>query len=182
MRKAIYIFSALAFIYACNNDGNEAKKDDINTTRTLEKEELVKRGEYLVTISGCGDCHSPKVFGPQGPMPDTTKLLSGHPAGTQYPPLDPKATQPGQWAALAPDITAFVGPWGISYAANITSDSATGIGAWTEEVFIKTLRTGKHLGEPNGRPILPPMPWYFVNKATDQDLKAIFAYLNHYHQ
>ena len=55
MRKAIYIFSALAFIYACNNDGEQTKNEDINTTRTLEKEELVKRGEYLVTISGCGE-------------------------------------------------------------------------------------------------------------------------------
>jgi hypothetical protein len=78
---------------------------------------------------------------------------------------------------MAPDITSFVGPWGISYAANLTPDSATGIGAWTEDVFMKTLRTGKHLGMENGRPILPPMPWEFIGKMTDEDLSAVFAYL-----
>jgi hypothetical protein len=55
------------------------------------------------------------------------------------------------------DLTAFVGPWGISYTANLTPDSATGIGAWSEAAFINTIRSGKHLG--NGRDILPPMPW-----------------------
>ena len=87
------------------------------------------------------------------------------------------ALQPGQWGGISPDITAFTGPWGISYAANLTSDSATGIGAWGEDVFIKTLRTGKHLGADNGRPILPPMPWNFINKMTDEDLRAVYAYL-----
>jgi hypothetical protein len=78
---------------------------------------------------------------------------------------------------MSPDITAFAGPWGISYAANLTSDSATGIGAWTEEQFIKSMRTGKHLGAENGRPILPPMPWPFISKMTDEDLSAVYAYL-----
>jgi hypothetical protein len=74
-------------------------------------------------------------------------------------------------------VTTFVGPWGISYAANLTPDSATGIGAWTEGQFLQTLRTGKHLGMENGRPILPPMPWEGLAKLSDQDLKSIFAYL-----
>jgi hypothetical protein len=78
---------------------------------------------------------------------------------------------------MSPSITAFAGPWGISYAANITSDSATGIGAWTEEQFMRTLRTGKHLGAATGRSILPPMPWYFIAKMTDEDLSAVYHYL-----
>lgn len=51
----------------------------------------------------------------------------------------------------------------------------TGIGVWTTEIFIKAMRTGKHMGA--GRPILPPMPWFNYAKATDEDLKAILAYL-----
>jgi hypothetical protein len=110
-----------------------------------------------------------------GPVPDSTKLLSGHPGNAQLPPVNAASLQPGNWMSMAPDITAFVGPWGISYAANLTPDSTTGIGAWSEETFVNTIRSGKHLG--NGRDILPPMPWQFVSKLTDDDLKSVFAYL-----
>jgi hypothetical protein len=61
------------------------------------------------------------------------------------------------------------------YAANITSDPTTGIGSWKEEAFVKAMRTGKHAGV--GRPILPPMPWVNLAGATDEDLRAMFAYL-----
>jgi hypothetical protein len=77
---------------------------------------------------------------------------------------------------FSPDLTASVGPWGISFAANLTPDSATGIGAWTDEMFIQALRKGKHMGQDGGRPILPPMPWQHIGKHTDEDLKAIFMY------
>ena len=73
------------------------------------------------------------------------------------------------------DLTAWVGPWGTSFARNLTPDKETGLGSWTEEMFIKALRTGKDMGE--GRPILPPMPWEDFGKSTDSDLKAVFAYL-----
>lgn len=71
--------------------------------------------------------------------------------------------------------TAWAGPWGISYTANITPDQKTGIGLWTEDMFIGAMRTGKQMG--NGRPILPPMPWNWYAKMTDDDLKSIFMYL-----
>ena len=108
-------------------------------------------------------------------MLDSSKLLSGHPANMPMPPVNLKSLDPGQWMSLSGDLTAFVGPWGLSYTANLTPDSATGIGAWTETQFINTIRNGKHLG--NGRPIMPPMPWQFIAQMTDDDLKAIFAYL-----
>ena len=114
---------------------------------------------------------------PQGPVDDSTKWLAGHLAGTPLPPIDEKALQPGNWVLLSPDLTAFVGPWGISYPANLTPDSATGIGAWGEAAFIKSMRTGKHRGQAGGRPILPPMPWYNLAKMEENDLKAIHAYL-----
>jgi hypothetical protein len=83
---------------------------------------------------------------------------------------------PGKWAALTnDDLTAWVGPWGTTFAANLTPEMATGLGAWTAEQFIQTMRTGKHLGV--GRPILPPMPVYALAAMTDPDLTALFAYL-----
>lgn len=136
----------------------------------------IKRGEYLVRTSGCNDCHSPKVMGPKGPVPHPMKLLSGAPAEGKVPAVPQGVLGPDKWAALTTnDMTTWAGPWGVSFAANLTPDAATGIGGWSEEMFIKTLRTGKHLG--TGRDILPPMPWDAYGKMTDQDLKDIFAYL-----
>jgi hypothetical protein len=136
----------------------------------------IERGKYLVTIGSCNDCHSPKIFGPQGPEPDTTKLLSGAPGNAKLPAVPAGVIAPDKWGAIGSnDLTTWVGPWGISFARNLTPDIATGIGSWTEQIFIKALRTGKHMGE--GRNILPPMPWQLIGKATDNDLKAIFAYL-----
>lgn len=144
--------------------------------KTMSRGELVERGKYLVTAV-CHDCHSPKKFTAMGPVLDSSRLLSGHPAGAPLPPVDGKALKPGNWMLMAPDVTAFIGPWGISYAANITSDSTTGIGAWRLDEFIGAMRTGKHLGQAGGRPILPPMPWEGIGKYSDEDLKAIYTYL-----
>jgi mono/diheme cytochrome c family protein len=133
----------------------------------------VERGAYLVTIASCNDCHTPWKMGPKGPEPDMSRMLSGHPAGMPMPPA-PKAQGPWVWSG-AGSMTAFAGPWGVSYAANLTPDADTGLGAWDEQRFMQALRTGQHLGI--GRPILPPMPWPNLAKMTDADLKAVFAYL-----
>jgi mono/diheme cytochrome c family protein len=133
---------------------------------------LVQRGEYLVRFGDCSACHTPLKFGPNGPEPDMTKFLSGHPADTKLPPPDLK---PGPWFAATAGMTAWAGPWGISYAANLTPDVNTGLGIWTEEMFLRAMRTGKHMGA--GRPILPPMPWQAAANLSDDDLKAMFAYL-----
>jgi hypothetical protein len=155
----------------------EEKNDTQPGKKELTQAELVARGQYLVTIGGCNDCHSPKIFGPGGFHFDSTRLLSGHPAADPLPPIDLKALQPGNWMLFGPDLTTTVGPWGISYAANLTPDSATGLGAWDEASFISAMRTGKHMGQETGRPILPPMPWAEIAKMTDEDLKATFAFL-----
>lgn len=133
----------------------------------------VERGKYLVTISGCGDCHTPMKMGAHGPEPDRALLLAGHPAALAMPPA-PAPQGPWLWSGAATN-TAFAGPWGVSYAANLTPDPETGLGIWTEDLFIKALRTGKHWGQ--ARPILPPMPWQNVAAMSDDDLKAVFAYL-----
>jgi hypothetical protein len=135
----------------------------------------VERGRYLAESMGCQDCHSPKIIGPEGiPHPDASKAYSGHP-GSKLPTIDKKALVPGNWYMMSPDLTAYVGPWGVSYAANITPDEQTGIGLWTEDIFVQSIRTGKHMGA--GRPILPPMPWMYYTNLSDDDLKAIYAYL-----
>ena len=72
-------------------------------------------------------------------------------------------------------MTCWSGPWGISYAANLTPDDETGIGLWTDEMFISTIRNGKHMG--SGRDVKMPMPWKNFAKLSDDDLKSIFAYL-----
>jgi hypothetical protein len=143
--------------------------------KTLTKEEMVARGKYLVNFSGCNDCHSPKIYTDQGPVPDTTRLLSGFPQGETLPVADVSMVGPGKWVMTEQNFSAWVGPWGISYAANLTPDNATGIGTLSEEMFIKTLREGKWMGV--GRPLLPPMPWQGIGMMTDQDLKCVYTYL-----
>lgn len=173
MRKVILcvtftvIFVALVFSQMNCTKSQEEK--------TMSKETSVERGKYLVDLGGCNDCHSPKVMTQMGPVPDTTRLLSGSPGPIATIEFDPKIVAQGQWAVGRGDLTAWAGPWGISYAANLTPDKETGLGNWTADRFIKALRTGKHLGE--GRPILPPMPWQNFALLKDKDLKDIFAYL-----
>jgi hypothetical protein len=135
----------------------------------------LERGKYLVTIMYCNDCHTPFKMGPKGPEPDMSRMLSGHPEGMKLPP-PPKPSGPWVVSFIGTN-TAFAGPWGISYSANLTPDKNTGIGGgvWSEEVFLKALKTGKHFGV--SRDIQPPMPWPWIGQATDEDLKAIFAYL-----
>jgi cytochrome c553 len=137
------------------------------------QEELVSRGQYLVKLGGCADCHTPKVMTPQGPQDDPARRFAGHPADLILPPpsIDPK----NPWGAATAGMTAWTGPWGISFASNLTPDKETGIGSWTEAEFIQTLRTGKHRG--TGRAILPPMPWQPFADAKEDDIRAIHAYL-----
>ena len=174
LNKSIYftytILAALILVVlltAC--DQNQPEK------KVLSEKEMIERGKYLITAGGCHDCHSPKVFGPQGPKIDETKILSGHPAEMQLAEFDPAILELGKYILFTQDVTAAIGPWGASFAANLTPDNETGIGTWQPDMFINALRTGKHLGA--GRPILPPMPWEMIGKLTDEDLQAMFAYL-----
>jgi len=126
----------------------------------------VERGRYLVGITGCHDCHSPKI---KGMTPDMTRALSGRPATTK-----PPSKADGEIHASL-DLTAWYGPWGQSVASNLTPDPATGIGKrYNEASFVATMRTGK---KPNGTAVMPPMPAEVYQNMTDDDLKAIWAYL-----
>jgi mono/diheme cytochrome c family protein len=132
----------------------------------------VARGKYLVTFGGCNDCHTPFKSTANGFVPDMARMLSGHPSDTRLPA---PGLKPGPWSAVTAGNTAWAGPWGITYSSNLTPDTNTGLGIWTEEMFLKAMRTGKHMG--GGRDILPPMPWQGLAALTDDDLKAIHAYL-----
>jgi len=134
----------------------------------------VERGKYLVTIMGCNDCHTPMQVTPEGLKPDMARMLSGHPEGLEMPPAPQLPEGPWIWTGSG-SLTAFAGPWGVSYAANLTPDQNTGLGIWTEDMFMRALREGKHMG--TSRQIQPPMPWLWYRNCTDEDLKAIFAYL-----
>lgn len=132
------------------------------------------RGKYLMSTSACMDCHTPWKLGDKGPEPDLTRLYSGHPEQLKMPPAP--VLPEGPWLMTAGVTnTAWAGPWGVSFTANLTPDLETGLGRWTESDFIRTIRTGRHMGR--GRVVLPPMPIAVYNNFTDRDLKAIFAYL-----
>src|SRR5688500_18328912 len=159
------------------------------------KADAIARGKYLVAFGSCNDCHTPWKLGPKGPEPDMTRALTGHPADVK---VSPAPTLEGSWGlAASAMMTAWTGPWGVSFPANLTPDKETGLGDWTEEMFIATMRTGRHQGtgrgawsdgvcsgtmrtgrhQGKGRGLLPPMPYFSVAALSDEDIKAVFAYL-----
>lgn len=127
----------------------------------------VDRGKYLVNITGCHDCHSPKS---QGMTPDPARLLSGRPSTTKIP-----SKADGEVHASL-DLTAWWGPWGQTIASNLTPDPATGLPGkgYNEKTFLATMRSGK---KPNGTAVMPPMPIDVYQNLTDDDLRSIWAYL-----
>lgn len=138
--------------------------------------DIIERGEYLTRIIGCDHCHSPKKMTPQGPVLDMEKYMMGYPSDRPLPELNPADVVPGGWVFMTGDLTAAVGPWGITFASNLTPDP-TGIGNWTFENFKLALVEGKFKGIETGRTILPPMPWQSLGTMEEEDMKAIFAYL-----
>jgi mono/diheme cytochrome c family protein len=121
-----------------------AKQEPAAAAGTTPEQKLA-HGKYLVAVLGCGDCHTPGAF--YG-APDTTRTLAGSELG---------------WK----------GPWGISFARNLTPDS-TGIGAWSEDQIVVAIREGRR---PDGSPLMPPMPWTDFAHLTDDDAQAVAAYL-----
>ena len=134
----------------------------------------VERGRYLVSTSACHDCHTPLKMTERGPEPDMTRMLSGHPSSLKVP-RPPKLTDgPWTWVGAGTN-TAFAGPWGVTFTANLTPDQNSGLGIWTEDMFVRAIRNGRHMG--TSRQIMPPMPWQVYRNMTDEDLKSIYAYL-----
>lgn len=159
-----YLFPIIVLAAACKSE----------PPPPAAKQSPVEHGKYLVTTSGCHDCHTPLKMGPKGPEPDFSRELSGHPADLVMPPAP--QLPGGPWlVTVSATNTAWSGPWGVSFTRNLTPDKETGIGSWTEQMFIDTIRNGRHMGV--GRPLLPPMPFPMYKHMSDDDLGAIFAYL-----
>jgi mono/diheme cytochrome c family protein len=184
MRKQLTIASCIllsgmiAFV-ACTDkspaDSTTNSNSDSGKMNYGGFESQVQWGEHLVTIGGCNDCHTPKKMGPNGPENDMSLMLSGHPAQQPPPAFDSKeAAKKG--LIVTQTFTAWTGPWGTTYAVNLTSDS-TGIGNWKEEQFVRALKEKKWMGLDNTRPLMPPMSMMPATLMSDDELKAIFAYL-----
>jgi hypothetical protein len=177
---AFFVMLIAVIVVACNNEPAKEQTTDTTKENTATPmfggfESQVKWGEHIVLLSGCNDCHTPKKMGPNGPEPDMTLMLSGHPAQMPPPAFDAKeAAKKG--LIVTQTFTAWTGPWGTTFAANLTPDS-TGLGSWKEEQFIKALKEKKWMGLDNTRPLMPPMSMMPVTLSSDDELKAIFAYL-----
>ncbi|MDT3402354.1 c-type cytochrome [Mucilaginibacter terrae] len=176
MKKVFYL-SIVALIvpatllFSCG----EPAKGNKSGVAVLQKNSLVDRGKYLVTTIGCNDCHSPKSLGPNGPEIITNRMLSGYPDIRPLPKFPEDVLKKGL-VVMSGDLTAAAGPWGTSFAANLTPDD-TGIGNWTEAQFKNALTHGKFKGLDGSRTLMPPMPWQNYTHMNDGDIKAIFAYL-----
>lgn len=163
---SLFFASAIVLLISCENQPETTEMTD---------QEIIKHGKMLVTAGGCDDCHTPKNFGPKGPEIDMSRRLSGHPEDSVVAAVDTSLLH--QWVYFSHDLTTAVGPWGITFSANLTPDNETGIGTWQPEMFINAMRTGKHLGVAEGRPIMPPMPWQNMAQLSEEDLRCMFAYL-----
>jgi mono/diheme cytochrome c family protein len=174
MRKLLGLGSIAVMLGACQ----PVPEASAPTLEDDSPEALVELGRSLVETSGCHDCHTPKIFEGGIPVLDEARWLAGHPEEAGVPeslPFEP-SLEPGGWGVAATNhLTGWGGAWGMSFGVNLTPDQETGIGSWTEEMFIQALRTGKHQG--TGRDVLPPMPWMLYGKKSDRELRAMFAYL-----
>jgi mono/diheme cytochrome c family protein len=164
-RSMMILLTLAGAAAGCSSGGNPAPPHD--------EPNPVERGRYLVSTSGCHDCHTPWAMGPNGPAPDMSRALSGHPESIELPPVP--EPPPGWVMTASATNTAYAGPWGVSFTANLTPDDETGLGTWTTQNFIDTIRNARHMGA--GRPLLPPMPAPVYSNMTDDDLAAVFAYL-----
>jgi mono/diheme cytochrome c family protein len=171
---SVALATALTMLPIDAGEAAEPAAPPATATKSVPLTTAQARGRYLMSTSGCMDCHTPWKLGDKGPEPDTTRLYSGHPEQLKMPPAPTLPEGPWVMTAGATN-TAWAGPWGVSFTANLTPDIETGLGRWSEADFIRTIRTGRHMGR--GRAVLPPMPIAVYNHFTDRDLKAIYAYL-----
>ena len=163
----------LIFVASCNKTTESEKGKPYIALK--DSAEMVEYGKYLVTITGCNDCHTPKKMGPKGPELIHELLLSGYQSNRPIASFDKEKAMRG-FAQMNEDMTAAAGPWGISFAANLTPHE-TGIGSWNLDQFKIALKQGKSKGMENGRMLLPPMPWFNYAEMKDEDVRAIYEYL-----
>jgi hypothetical protein len=167
-------FTCLSAILLTACSGNENTSTS-SGGKVMTHADTVQRGAFLVETLGCNDCHSAKRMTASGPEIIPELMLSGYPADSKLPGQDKNALKKG-WLLFAPDLTAAAGPWGVSFAGNLTPDPS-GIGLWPYENFKRALTQGKFKGIEGSRTLLPPMPWQNYVNLPDEDVRAIFTYL-----
>lgn len=172
-KSMLYTASFFLFVLVFSQCNNDPKTITASSFGGYDSQ--VKWGEHLISVGGCGDCHTPKKLTPQGPVDDSSLMLSGHPAQFPLPDIDRTILESRKMFA-SQTLSFWIGPWGVSFAANLTPDS-TGILAWTEDQFITSLRDGYSKGIKSNRRLLPPMPLQTTKHYTDDELRAMFAYL-----
>ena len=181
--RSVFIVAFLAAItllfIKCGNQGENSAMNRETLLKEFRQKNVYesqeKYGEHLVSIMGCNDCHTPKKMGKFGPEDDSLLTLSGHPAKMPLFEIDRKAMA-ARGLVVTNDLTAWAGPWGVSFTANLTPDES-GLGGWTLDQFRIAIRHGKYHGQENGRMLLPPMPWYTDKYMSDDEMAALFAYL-----
>jgi len=119
--KVMFAAACFAIIAKSCTNSNQKSAENNSAVKTVSPEELVKRGEYLVTVMGCNDCHSPKKMGPNGPEIIPELLLSGYPSERPVIKFTDPLLKEG-FGMFYPDLTAAAGPWGVSFAANLPPD------------------------------------------------------------
>lgn len=123
----------------------------IDNKEIPDRNNIVAYGEYVTTIAACFDCHTPMEKG-------------------QY--INEKAFAGNH---------EFILPNGIVRTANITPDKETGIGGWTEEMFVnrfKIYSDANYVPQEVGTGFNTVMPWMLYSGMDEYDLKAIYAYLH----
>ena len=172
------VAAAAAFAWAAASalaDGDGAAAPTTTTGQPLVKGgtagpgaaggDPIARGKFLNQVLGCAECHTPR--GRDG-KPDMAYFMAGHRAADPAPAWDAAQEAKGIGMLVSSSGTAYAGPWGVTYARNLTPDPTTGIGKWNEDAFVYVLREGT---------LKPPMPNLLYGNLSDDDLKAIFAYL-----
>jgi mono/diheme cytochrome c family protein len=127
-KKPVYLTWALLILLMTGNTVYAGNSKDAR---------LINRGQYLVSTSGCNDCHTPGYAQADGKIP-AEHWLVGSPVG-------------------------FSGPWGTTYPANL-------------RLLMQSLSETQWLSKARS-PMRPPMPWFSLRDMTDQDLRAIYAFV-----
>ena len=168
--KSLFIYSGFVIVFIFVTIGNIFAEDPGSPV------DMVERGKLITEIYGCVDCHSPKIKEGEFFVNDPDRLFSGHPSENKLPQFPPEIIGPDKWRGLFTDsMTAWGGPWGISYSANLTPDMETGIGKLSEKDFVSVLTLGIHSNM--NRKLMQPMPWKEISQLDDNNLKAIYHYL-----
>ncbi|MGC3943727.1 MAG: diheme cytochrome c-553 [Chryseolinea sp.] len=163
---------AALILFSCSRPQDPGTVQAASLPAEPTQEQLIQRGSYLTTVMLCNDCHTPKIMTEHGPVLDTARRLSGHPSDEKLAPIPPNRP----FVLFTPGLTAAVGPWGASFAANLTPDPL-GLGGWSYDQFKTAITHGKYRGIEGGRSLLPPMPWENLVNIHDEDARAIFAFL-----